>query len=344
MNADFGGQLAIRREERIAAVVRRLLSTRPPKKEGRSWLWPACVALVCIVAAGILWSLKIPKTNVSLTVDTDSVTATLANRWQIENAFHSPHMHFERLSMINAPNLGLAIDQGSGDAWFELNGGHIDLQMLEIDRNGKVELFTDHGEVDLYASGARLTGKITVTGNVKVTAGPGAGETSVNRSYQIDIPETVEFAVSRPQVVPTQLTVHSPEPWSLGRPQATNLSFSREELKGAGERVLTSGIKSGTVRFDDTAWPVLELRENDLLTMRPAQSAVIDARGAKGVIHMTVNGAVSGLRVGDSMTKTEIAPSYLEYLYNKKSLAFFWSAIVFLWGLIWSVRNTIFRQ
>ena len=191
------------------------------------------------------------------------------------------------------------------------------------------------------------TGRIascTVTGKVNVTAGPRAGETSVNGSYQIDIPETVEFAVSRPQSVPSQLTVHSPEPWSLGRPQATHLSFAREEIKGAGERWLTSGIKSGTARFDDTAWPVLELREGDLLTMRPAQSAVLDARGAKGVIHMTVNGAVSGLRVGDSTTKTELAPSYLEYLYNKKSLAFFWSAIVFLWGLIWSVRNTIFRQ
>jgi hypothetical protein len=89
---------------------------------------------------------------------------------------------------------------------------------------------------------------------------------------------------------------------------------------------------------------VQELREGDLLTMSNTSDAVLDAKGDKGVIHMTVNGAVSALRVGDSTTKTEIAPSYLEYLYNKKSLAFFWSAIGFLWGLIWSVRNTIFRQ
>ena len=108
--------------------------------------------------------------------------------------------------------------------------------------------------------------------------------------------------------------------------------------------MLTSGLKSGTARFNDTAWPVLELREGDFLSMRPAATAILDAKGAKGVIHMTVNGAVSALRVGDSATSTELAPSYLEYLYNKKSLAFFWSAIVFLWGLIWSVRNTIFRQ
>jgi hypothetical protein len=364
VNADFGSQLASRREERIAAVVRRLLdgveagelrqeieeidaysrllSTRAPKASP-SWMWPAGVALVCVMAAGILWSLKVPQTNISMTVDTDSVTATLAKPWRIDDAFHSPLIHFERLSAIHAPNLGLAIDQGSGDAWFELSGGRIDLQMLEVDKDATIEIHTDRDEVNIYASRARLTGKVTVTGKVHVTAGPRAGETSVNGSYEIDIPETVEFAVGKPQSVPSRLTVHSPEPWSLGRPQATHLSFAREELKGAGERWLTSGIRSGTARFYDTAWPVLELREGDLLTMRPAKSAVLDAKGDKGVTHITVNGAVSDFRVGDS-TKTELAPSYLEYLYNKKSLAFFWSAIVFLWGLIWSVRNTIFRH
>jgi len=366
MSSDVGSLLASRREERITAVVRRLLdgadaqalrpeleeidaysrllSTRPPKKERHSWIWPAGVAVVCVVVAGILWSLKIPQTNVSMTVDTDSLTATLAKPWRIDDAFHSKLMHFERVSKIQSPNLGLTIDQPSGDAWFELNGGRIDLQTLEIDRNGTVEIFTDPDEVDLYASGARVTGKITVTGKVNVTAGPRAGETTVNDVYDIEIPETVEFAITKPQTVPSQLTVHSPEPWSLGRPQATSLSFAREEIKGVGERWLTSGIKSGTARFNDTAWPVLELREGDFLGMRPAASAVLDAKGAKGVIHMNVNGAVSALRAGDATERTELAPSYLEYLYNKKSLAFFWSAIVFLWGLIWSVRNTIFRQ
>lgn len=366
MNADLGSQLATKREERITNVVRRLLdgddasslrpeleeieaysrliSVRPPATKKRHWTLPAGVALICVAAAGTLWSLKIPSTSVSMEVDSDSMSATLAKPWRIDDAFHSPLMHFERLSTIQAPNLGLAIDQGAGDAWFELNGGHIDLQTLEIDKGAQVEFNADADELEIYASGARLTGRITVTGNVKVTAGPRAGETTVNGSYQIDIPETVEFAVSRPQTVPTQLTVHSPKPWSLGRPQATSLSFAREEIKGAGERWFTSGLRKGTARFADTSWPVLELREGDLLAMHPEKSAVLDARGADGVIHMTVNGAVSGFRVGDSTTGTELAPSWLEYLYNKKSLAFFWSAIVFLWGFIWSVRNTIFRQ
>jgi hypothetical protein len=105
-----------------------------------------------------------------------------------------------------------------------------------------------------------------------------------------------------------------------------------------------SGVKSGTVRLDDTSRAALELREGDVLGMRPAESAVLDVRGApSGVIHVNVNGAVSGIRVGRSTAGRELTPSYLEYLYNRKSLAFFWGAVVFLWGLIWSIRNTILR-
>ncbi len=366
MNADVSSRLARMREERLAAVVGRLLAdggdahglrteleeidaysrllSATTPKEQRHWLWPAAVAFVCVVVAGILWSLKTPRTNVSLNVDTSSVMTTLAGPWRIDDAFHSPHMHFERLSTIQAPNLGLNINQGAGDAWFELDGGHIDLQTLEIDKDASVELYCDPDEVDLYASRARLTGRVTVTGKVNVTAGPRAGETTVHATYEIDIPETVEFAVEKAQSVPFQLTVHSPAPWSAGRPQAASLSFAREEMRGAGERLLTSGVQKGTARFDDTAWPILELREGDLLSLRPTKSAVVDARGANGAIHMTVNGAVSRFLVGDAAARTELAPSWLEYLHNKKSLAFFWGAIVFLWGLIWSVRNTIFRH
>ncbi|HKO56215.1 MAG TPA: hypothetical protein VJ276_10080, partial [Thermoanaerobaculia bacterium] len=348
MSGDLGSRLAAKREERIAEVVRRLLdgdeardlrpeleeidayskliAARPPAQKNRHWMWAAGVACVCVVVAGILWSLKIPRTNVSMKVETEAFTATLAQPWRIEDAFHAPLMHFERLSLIHAPNLGLDLEQGSGDAWFELSGGRIDLQTLEIEKDASVDLNADRDEVEIYASRARLRGRVTVTGNVKVTAGPRAGETTVNGSYDIEIPETVEFSVSAPQSVPTRLTIHSPKPWALGRPQATSLSFVREEVKGAGERWLTSGLRSGEAKFADTAWPVVELREGDLLTMRPTQSAVLDARGADGLIHMTVNGAVSGFRVGDSTTGTELAPSYLEYLYHKKSLAFFWSA------------------
>ncbi|MEK6374772.1 MAG: hypothetical protein AABO58_19000 [Acidobacteriota bacterium] len=321
----------------------RLLATTGPKHRERKWVWPAVVVLVCVTVAGILWSLKVPRTNISMMVDSDSLAATLRSPWRAENVFHSSLMHVERVSTINAPNLGLAIEQHAGDAWFELKGGDIGLEMVEIERNASVEIHTDQDEIDLFASRARLRGRITVTGKVTVKAGPRVGETTVDGSHDISVPETIEFSVDVPQSIPARLSVHSPGAWSLGHLEVTQLGFSHEELQGAGERSVTSGIKGGTVRFDDSSRPVMELREGDFIRARLTESSVLTARGANGVIHATVNGIVSGIGVGNAKRAANLAPTYLEYLYNKKSLGLFWGAIVFLWGVIWGLRNAVLR-
>lgn len=164
MSDDVRESLALQRDERIAKIGRRLLNgdavrdVQPdldeieayskilnamgPRRQ-RSWIAPAIVAFVCIAVAGILWSVKVPRTSISMAVQTGTIRFSLARPWHVENAFHSPLMHFERLSTIQAPNLGLSIDESSPDAWFELSGGTIDLQTLDIGRDARVEIDTD---------------------------------------------------------------------------------------------------------------------------------------------------------------------------------------------------------
>jgi hypothetical protein len=307
------------------------------------WMWPAVVTCLCIAVIGILWSIRVSRTDVSLSLDTTSIRTVLADAWRLENAFHSPQMHFERLASIAAPNLGLSID-GSSDAWLQLEGGQIVLQTLEFKDKAMLEIFADENELKMFASRAPFSGTVSVMGKITVSAGPGAGSVSTHRSYDIDIPETIEFSVTEPQNVPTQLSIHSPNKWSFSKPRVSDISFVREEVTGAGERALTSGVKSGTVRFNDTSWPTLDVREGDLLRVNRTASARLDAQGDGSSMHVTLNGVVGGVTIGDSETRKDLAPSYLEYIYNRKSLAFLWSGIVFLWGLVWRVSKTVFGR
>ncbi|HEV2986793.1 MAG TPA: hypothetical protein VG759_00015 [Candidatus Angelobacter sp.] len=362
MTDEMRRHLEARREELIAKATRRILAENGPQdiqaeiaqieacskllsaagpKETHDRAWAFVVAVACVAVAGMLWSFKVPHTDVSASVDTESFRATLAKPWRIDNAFHSARVHAERLSSIEAPNLGLSINQASGDAWFALEGGQIALQTLETGTGASVEVLSDEDEVDIFVGLQPLVGKVTVTGKVRVTAGPRSGEISVNQIHEVEIPETLEFSVQDPKGVPSQFSIHSPGKWSLGRPQISAVSFTREEVREAGERVLTSGIKSGTVRFNDTAWTVLELREGDLLSLHSTEAAAIEARGEAGLIHVTLGGTVGSITVGDLQSPKQLAPSYLEYFYNKKSLGFFWSAIGFFWGFIWSVRRAM---
>lgn len=319
------------------------LLSEADRLRAHEWMWPAVVASLCIAVIGILWSVHVSRTDVSLSLDTTSVRTVLADAWRIENVFHSPQMHFERLASIAAPNLGLSID-GSSDAWLQLEGGQIVLQSLEFKDKAMLEIFTDENEINMFASRAPLSGTVSVMGKITVSAGPSAGNVSTHRSYQIDIPETIEFSVTEAQNVPTQLSIHSPNKWSFSKPRVSDISFVKEEVSGAGEHALASGVKSGTVRFNDTSWPTLDVREGDLLRVNRTESARLDAQGDGHTMHVTLNGLVGSLTVGDSETRRDLAPSYLEYMYNRKSLAFLWSGIVFLWGLVWRVSKTVFGK
>jgi hypothetical protein len=205
-----------------------------------------------------------------------------------------------------------------------------------------LEISSADDEVDLFASRAPLTGRVSILGKVTVTAGPKYGEVSTHHTYDLSIPETIEFSVLDPKDVPTEISIHAPAQWHLSRPPYSQLSFAREEVTGAAQRALTSGITSGTIRFNDTSWPVLDLREGDLVRVNRTESARIEAQGDGRLMHVTLNGFVGSVTVGDAETSKELAPSYLEYLYNRKSLVFLWSTIVFLWGLIWRMSKVIF--
>jgi len=303
----------------------------------------AVVAILCITLAAFLWSEPVRRTNVSLAVETQSVRAVFARDWEFEPSFRSSAMHFERLSTIDAPNLDLALVTNPGDAWLKLDGGQIELQSLQVRQNASWEAVSDSDQLSLFLGAQPVEGRITVRGKVSVTAGPADGRKTLEKQFDLPIPETITFTAKDPRGVPAQLTVHSPRDWSLGKLPVSALSFSSERAGGPGDRTLTSGVRSGTVQFSDAPWPPIQLFENELLSVNQTGKARVELRGKEGAMHVTLSGPVRNVTLGDEQAERVLAPSYLEYFYNQKSFAFFWSAVIFLWGVIWSVRKTVLR-
>ncbi len=307
------------------------------------WAVAAIVAVFCLAVASFLWSTKVSTTNISMTLETESLRGTLSHDWRVDLPFQSNAMHFENLSDVSAPNLGLAINGGRGDAWFKLEDGQLSLERLQVDQGASVQMTVNKSQVGLFVTQRGVRGKLTVLGKGILTAGPEPGRQTVRREYTIEIPETIEFSVGDPKGVPSRLTIHSPQKWNLGKIPFADVTFALEETRDLSETELVSGIKSGSVRFNDTSWPPIELSENEIVSVHQMDGARIELRSGDGTAHVTLNGLVKDVTVGDSRTRQELAPSLLEYLYNKKSLTFFWGAIVFLWGILWGIRKTIFR-
>jgi hypothetical protein len=325
----------------------KLLSTFPPERK-HDWLLPAGVAIACLAVASSLWTLRVRHTDVAASLETASLTGTLAQPWSIADAPRFTRIKVEGPSKIDLPSLGLSSlrDVPAGEAWVALEGDAIALETVEIAAGTRVDVETEKGEIVVYVRDAPVAGKVKVQvqGKVRVTAASADGETAVDTERELnDVPESVELATQVGTAVPTVIRLHSQESWSLGRPTFHQLGFTREITKAGevGESELVSGLKGGTIRFNDAAGSELEAREADFVALRGLEDARVELRAKDGLLHVALNGTVGGVTLGEGDAKREQMPSYLEYLYNKKSLGVVWSAILFLWGLIWSVRRVI---
>jgi hypothetical protein len=305
--------------------------------------WAVLVGLFCLGVASLLWSYKVRKNSVSLTVDTETIQGVLKSDWHLDKPFRAELLHVERVSKLEAPNLHVSLESPQGDAWIRLDGGKIRLQSLDVAQDASLALAADPTEVGIFVSGQPMRGKITIMGKGEITGGSEPGQTLVRRSYDLDVPETLEFSVSDPRAVPSRLTIHNPQKWSLGKAPFASLNFAVEETRDFTETSFASGIKSGSLTFNDTAWPQQAISERDILAIHDTRQCVVELSGQDGLIHVSLNGIGGGVTIGQGDAKRELAPSYLEYLYNKKKFSFFWGSAIGVWGVIWGIRKTIFR-
>jgi hypothetical protein len=305
--------------------------------------WAVLAGLLCLGVASLLWSAKVRKNSISLTADTETLQGELKSDWHLDDSFRSGQLHIERVSKLEAPNLGVSLDDPQGDAWVRLEGGKISLQSLDLKQGTSLTLDADPTEVSLSVKRQPMHGKITIMGKGTITAGSQPEQTSVHGSYDRVIPETLEFEVSDPGSVASSVTIHNPQKWSLGKAPFANLSFTKEETRDFTETSFASGIKSGSLTFNDTGWPPQAISERDILAIHATGPSLVEVSGKDGLIHVSLNGVAGGVTMGQGDARRELAPSYLEYLYNKKKFSFFWGSAIGIWGVIWGIRKTIFR-
>jgi len=320
----------------------KLLNFTAPKWTADSGV-AAAIGLLCVATAGFLWAVRVPQTSVSLSLQTEAMEGSLVDDWHADHAFRSGEMHFEGLARIDDPSLGLSINQPEGSAWIRLAGGQLSLQSLQLGRGSLLQIDADRDEVRLFTSRGSTRATVTLVGGGTLTAGNRPGQLSLTRSYQLDVPETLQLEVIQSRAVPCRFTFHHPQKWRLSKLPLEGLNFLLEEAQGPADDDFTSAVRSGSIAFKDTPWRDFQIPENELLTIHRSGKARIDVESSESSMHVSLNGMVGDVTTGRGEARRRYAPSYLEYFYSNKTMTFFWAAAALIWGFLWGVRKTVFR-
>jgi hypothetical protein len=299
------------------------------------------LAVVVTIVAGILWSQKVSTTNVTLSVQTDNLSSHLSKSWELATPMHAQVVHLDHVSVLHDPALGLTLDNADSDLWCRFEGGQIVVQSLDIEKGALLNAAATNESLALIIGEQPFHGTIQILGKGKLTAGSSAA-TDLTKSYDLHVPETIEFVASGSKGIDSEIDIHLGGDWSLGVVPAAEISFDYE-LRPLADRQVLSGIRSGTLHFNDTSWSPIKLSASEHLSIGDTNRARIQIGYSRPVMLASLSGAVSHITMGDQQDERELAPSLLEYLYNNRSGSLFWAATTAGWALLWAIRKTIFR-
>ena len=309
-------------------------------------LYPATlIAICCLLAASIAWTIHVPNTRIHLQVNSTSLTVALAapinwsDRWHLGNS----GIRLNGFSSFELPPELHTADPLPPGASLMITGGTITITGIDVDQNASLFILENQsGDVDIETTKQAFNGQLDISGQPTITARSGGNSPITLPSAMFDPPGTVSFhREGGGSIIPAQLETRVSEKLRLPRLQVRNLSLFTETTGEKQEPAFVSTITAGRLILADTGATV-DLKSGDPLYLE-------DANGLASVIEIGPTGIdtlfdgkvkrVKRVGIGTGDFEQNLTPTILEYVYHRQKLSFFWGAVTFLWGFGWSVRK-----
>lgn len=294
--------------------------------------WAVVIGIICLVIVGLAWTVRVFSTHVSLNVTTGNVVLSLRENWSSNHQFAADEIFIDNIT----------VDSGKVSTSLELkglSGEKIIVNQLQIRKGAQIELSVQGHQLTIFVKGAQLSGSVNVQKARKMIETDEGAEKPV--IINAEIPETIAFRTARVGPVPVQLriTLHENEKWKLRGMQTQAIGFVEEFPPGSGN--MESVISMGKLTLLETERKVT-LSALDHLTLGKAKSRRLELSKADNSVQVVFEGSVSNVLIGTGDFRENLTPTYLQYLYHQQGLKLFWGALVFLIGVVWRIRSTIF--
>lgn len=291
------------------------------------------LATIMLIGAGLV--IKIPKTNVSIDLTTSSVSMKLKKDWTISNRFVPTYLSISNVREIYGAGAGVNIKNGEPFG-VGFTGKGISVSELGFPVDTEISILIKDTIQNLIIKNAALNTDVQV-GKARMDINDGQEE----RLFDYQIPEIITVKTFSSVAVPVIVSISDTSSWSFRGMSVSDINFLEESPVGSGK--FTSSIISGKIKILETEQEYA-LDEADWLHLAAIENRKMQLSKSGKVLKLHLEGQVSEVRAGSELFEKTLNPSVAEYMYYAKSFAFFWSCVVFIWSMIWSVKNSVFSK
>ena len=316
----------------------------------RRLFYSSVFALICVTLISIAWVWHWPKPHVTLDLQAYTASIRLAKDLHWQSGFGLPTDEILLDGQVELTALGLTLPDTANR--LEVVGKGITIREIIIrkipssgdsiefadSRDPLLEVERHDGFIDFYISEGIITGTIELQDVELLLFQDGSPEV-----YPVSglVPESLTFTTADKAGAKIRLRLKTTSDWRLDTLQTSGMAFQHEVPPGSGNFV--SSIIKGSVEILESKRNQSLLEKDRLIIKQPISTrlhlsfAAVDNES----FALLFQGRVRSLDAGPKGVEQNLTPTLLTYFYHQKKLKFFWGSLVFVYGLLWSLRNLL---
>jgi len=320
-----------------------------PLRPLREWAWEAVILTLSVIIIITLWLVNVGEFNVKVEVQSDTVTVGTSGDWSQEENFtenrsaSGRRIKVDHLNTIGGPALAKPVTDSSRNARLEINSDNVQLTKLKLQGKCQLKISSTVSGHQLSIRNGDVRAALNYQGNTTLHIKESGGQ---EQPYPLPLkpsggaPGAIFFSSDASEAVPSTITIDRPLMWKLKDLQINWISFQREQSPSAGSVSFESAIKGGMATVIDTQ--VSEsLRPDDHLILEGLKNQKrLEISGGDG-FNLLFEGSVSSIKSGPKGHERDLTPSWLDYLYHKQPMYLLYGAVLFLFGILLSVRKAM---
>jgi hypothetical protein len=208
----------------------------------------------------------------------------------------------------------------------------VKLAIKELHRPATLTFNTNNDILDIYLDNDSIIGTVVVKEGRLIV-----DKLEVDTSIHSFIPAAVTFQ-AKGLGTPIQFEATGSKDLQASGLVVQKLNFNRPISSGEFE----SGILSGTIVFPATG-NEYTLNPGNVVDVEFNNNTPITVKFLGDRLQLEFEGNASKLYTGPKMFTRSLKPSWLDYFHKNEKIAFYGTAIIWLWGMLWSFKKTIFE-
>ncbi|MBD3287525.1 hypothetical protein GF337_01865 [candidate division KSB1 bacterium] len=305
--------------------------------ERRYFQWALIIGVVCLIIISLGFTMHVRTSQVSIEIIASGVSFSFSEDWRSEQPLIGDTFYINKVKTVHS-SLIPQIYHSSQPGTLELSGNNIELKNLSFSKLGYIEIQKQRDNLILDVKNSHVSGRFSLR----------TGIITIN-----DDLDTLHIPERRPKLVYTfqtdsvtgiadnvHLDIGNLEKLDMNNLNISEVMFQMENPPGSGR--FESTIHHGNIHLFDTKEEI-NILENEKLFIKAVDCRQTSLYLTDNKIGFKFIGTINRLSGGFQNISKDYKPTYLEYFYHNQQLALFWSALVFLFGIIWSIKNSLFR-